>query len=227
MKKLFCLLAIVASTHLTQAQTTIVTGDLESWSTVGLTKKLGDQFKVTLDQQFRLDYNSTNLAKYLTDLSIDYKLSKRFKISAGYRYIAEKDEESGIYENLQRFNADFTYKHKLDRLALSYRLRLQTKNEIGLSKAEGDEAVNYIRFRVKAAYNIPDWKLDPYLSSELFRKNKEDIDPIYNNLRFTLGTNYKLKGFGTLGGFYRIERELGTTYPKTTYIVGLKLRYNL
>lgn len=227
MKKLICTLAVLISFQFSYSQDTILTRDLESWNTLGISKKIGKHFKVNLNQQFRFDDNSTHLAKYFTNLSADYKFNKHFSASLGYRFIREKDEEENLFENQQRWNFDATYKHKLDRLSLSYRLRLQTRNDWGVTKAEGDESVNYMRLRLKAGYNIKNWKLDPYFTSEIFRKNKESISPTFNNLRFTLGTSYKIKGFGNVGGFYRIERELGTTYPKTTYIIGLKLKYNL
>jgi len=226
MKKTLFAIIMVLSFGTVFGQQTIEVADLESWGAVGITKKLHKNFNLNLDQQFRFDENSSSLSKYFTQLGGDLKLSKQFTVGAAYRFIREK-KSSGSFDNEQRWHADFTFKQKLERLSLSYRLRMQTKNEMGISKAEGDEAINYIRLRVKAGYNIPKWKLDPYFSTEIFRKNTASTTAQFNNLRFTLGTKYKLKKFGSIGGFYRLERELGATYPKTTYILGVKLKYNL
>jgi hypothetical protein len=49
----------------------------------------------------------------------------------------------------------------------------------------------------------------------------------FDKLRFTLGTNYSLKKFGSIKAFYRLEYELGSNYPKTTSIIGLGYTFTL
>jgi hypothetical protein len=49
----------------------------------------------------------------------------------------------------------------------------------------------------------------------------------FDKLRLTLGTSYDFKKYGELGIYYRLERQLGFSYPKTTNIVGLNYVYTI
>ena len=93
-----------------------------------------------------------------------------------------------------------------------------------MSTTDGDYFKNYLRLKAGVKYNIKDWKFDPKFSTEIFR-DMTKVTGGFDKLRFTLGTSYDLKKFGEFGAYYRLERELGFSYPKTTSIVGLNYVY--
>ena len=185
-----------------------------------------------MEQQLRLDSNSTEVDAYFTELNAKYKTESGFVLGGGFRFIRQNDNEGKIqgYENHIRYNFDLGYKHTISRLKLGYRVRFQSKNELGVSKAEGDYANNHLRLKVGGEYNIKKWKFDPKLSIELFHHMEEGKENGLDKFRATIGTSYDLKKQGDLGVFYRIERELNpiyVDYPKTTYIVGLSYIYTI
>ena len=49
----------------------------------------------------------------------------------------------------------------------------------------------------------------------------------FDKYRLTLGTEYKFKKMGTLGLFYRFEKELNESIPETTKIIGIKYSYTI
>ncbi|MCG8573857.1 MAG: DUF2490 domain-containing protein [Flavobacteriales bacterium] len=204
---------------------TIVTRDLESWSSVGLRFKPNKKFSLQYEQGLRLNHNSTIVDQLLSDLSMKIRPVKYLEFGAGFRYIKDRGGND-LFDNDFRFNFDAAVRHKVDRFSFKYRLRYQNRNELGLSRAEGDNHKQYLRFKVGVNYNIKDWKLDPNLSAEIFR-NLDGTNGGFDNLRFTLGSAYDFKKFGKLGFYYRIERELGVTYPKTTSILGLNYVYTI
>lgn len=225
------------------SQDSVLVRDFETWSGVSLKKSFLDKkLDVQLTQEFRLNSNSTHMNNYFTELTADYEIFKGFQAGLGYRFIRNNTKNG--YVNEQRFNADLSYRHKIDRLELGYRFRYQNRNEMGVSKDEGDDPIQKYRFRLKAEYNIKNWKLDPYLSSEVFyatevsRVNyvpsitEEENISAFQKLRFTLGTSYKINKNFKLNGFYRIERDF-KTYPTVNYtpatyhIVGLNLEIKL
>jgi hypothetical protein len=104
-----------------------------------------------------------------------------------------------------------------------YRFRYQNKNELGVD----DVAKKYFRFKVGVDYDIRKWKLDPELSGELLRSLGADSDNQLEGYRFTMGTSFKVHKSAKMGVYYRCEKELNTSYPKTTNIIGLKYTYNL
>ncbi|MFZ9028465.1 MAG: DUF2490 domain-containing protein [Crocinitomicaceae bacterium] len=212
------------------AQDSVLVRDFESWNGISLKKSfLEKKLNLQLTQEFRFNSNSTRLNNYFTEIGADYEIIKGLEAGLGFRFIRNNTKKG--YLNEQRFNADLSYKHKIDRLSLGYRFRYQNRNEIGVSKDDGDDPVSKYRFRLKVGYNIKNWKLDPYLSTEVFYATETsrvnyvptitEVENIagFQKLRFTLGTSYKINDVLKLNGFYRIERDF-KTYPTIYYTPG-------
>ncbi|MFK8013497.1 MAG: DUF2490 domain-containing protein [Marinicellaceae bacterium] len=222
---LAALLSYFQSTSVAQDDFTIVTQDLESWTRIGLKYKINKNWSLALDQQLRLNQNSSLTDQIITDFGAKYKFNSGLYFGTVFRYIADKNNDES-FDNDFRFNFDIGYKHKIDRFSLNYRFRYQNKNEIGLKQSEGDEIDKVWRLKIGAEYNIKKWKLDPKFSTELFSDRTQPSDKLYK-LRLTLGTEYAFNKRNELGLFYRLERALNTTYPKTTFILGLNYTYTL
>ncbi len=222
---LFCL--ICSSVF---AQETVTVRDLETWSSIGLRYKFNKKWSIAVQEQLRLKDNSSTIDQYFTQGTIKYKPIKPIWFGLSARYIRNNDNQGKIqgYENHMRFHADFGYKHNISRFKLKYRVRYQHKNELGISAADGDEARTFARFKVDGKYNIKKWKLDPGLAAEIFYNTSNSVvtDQL-QRIRFTLYTNYDEWDFGDFRMFYRLERDLNTTYPKTTHIVGLNYQLTL
>lgn len=203
--------------------------DWASWNIIGIEYKLNKKWSFELEEQLRLKENISVIDNYFTQLSAEYKLFKNFKLGGGLRYIRKNDNQGNIqgYENHFRFNLDATYKHKINDLTVSYRLRYQNKNELGVSYDEGDYANQNIRFKTAVKYDFKNWNFDPKFSAEIFNKFQEGNENGFNKYRLTLGTDYKIKNFGKVGVFYRMEKELNVDFPDVTSIVGLKYTYTL
>lgn len=219
-KALFCC-ALILNTPFVYSQDgyTYVSQDLESWNSIGLKYEINKKISIGLEQGIRLNQNASLADQILTDLSLKIKPTKHLNFGVGLRYVADRGNNE-LFDNDFRFNLDAIYKHKVQAFSFKYRLRFQNRNEIGLSTAEGDYFKNYFRLKAGIKYNIKSWKLDPVFSAELFR-DMTKVTGGFDKLRFTLGTSYSFKKWGELDAFYRVEQSLGTSYPKTTYIIGL------
>lgn len=203
------------------------TEDLESWTSINLKYKLNKKWTFNLEGQLRLKEDISEVDEYFSEFGASYTLFKGFKLGTGLRYIRENDNVGNIqgYENHFRYNIDASYKHKINELSIKYRLRYQNKNELGLSTSEGDYAKQNLRFKTSFEYNFSNWKLDPEISAEIFNRFGNEVDNEFSKYRLTLGTEYKLKKMGTIGVFFRLEKELNEELPKTTNIIGLKYIY--
>jgi len=193
--------------------------DFETWSSLALQYKIKKKLSFELEEQLRLANNSTEIDQYFTNFQIDYKILKNWEFSSGFRYIKANDP-IGFKTNL-RYNIDLSYDHKISNFDFQYRLRFQNKWEL----PDFSIPKNQFRLKTSVEYNIKNWKLDPNLSFEIFKDNETGFMQSFDKYRFTLKTDYKIKKIGKIGAFYRIEHELNKTYPKTTYIVGLKFKY--
>ena len=233
MIKIKCLIVLLAmfssASVFSQDGEYVTVRDLESWGSLNFKYKVSKKWSIGLEQQFRFGNNSTQINDYITELSTTYAFSKHIFGGVGFRYIGQPDRVGANqdFEHYFRFNIDFGVKHDIKRFNLKYRLRYQLKDEIGVSKEDGDYANNHLRLKVGAGYNIKKWKLDPEISAEIFNHFEKGEQNGFNKFRFTIGTQYKTKSWGKMGLFYRIEQELMGPYPITIHILGLKYTYTL
>ncbi len=197
--------------------------DFEAWTAAELHYKPTKKIKLSLQQQLRLKDDASTVDQYFTQFDFRYKLAKGLYLTPAVRYIRENDDQGKIqgYENHLRWNADLTYKHDIKRFTLRYRTRYQSKQELQVE----DENTNVFRAKAAVHYNIKNWKLDPDFAAEFFNELGEASE--WYRVRWTLGTDYKLKNAGELGLCYRIEQELTGANPKTTHILFLKYGYTL
>jgi hypothetical protein len=202
-----------------------VVQDLELWNSLSASKKVGENFKFSLNNQYRLDHNMGHLNNFLVDGSVRYKFNKYFKVRAGYRFFCEQDATGEDWEYKHRIYGDLLGSYKLDRFRFSYRFRVQRRNDLGATQVDDRDVVFDIRNKLGVEYNIKGSKITPFTAGEFFWRNEELIDPYWNKFRFTIGAERKFKNIGTFDVFYRIESEFTDFYPKTTYILGWGYSY--
>lgn len=223
MKKLLILIfsMVYLSGYAQDEYDTIVIRDLETWSSATFQIKFNEKLSLSLSPQLRLQENSSKLEKYFADLKMDYELNKNLEFSLGYRFLSES-KNSGI-QWAHRYNIDGKYKFEINRFNGYLRLRYQS----GIAFNDDKENVweNHFRLKTKVDYNIKDWKIDPYISGEIFRLSGKNVDAQFDKIRLTIGSSYKFNKKHSISFFYGGEKQLNTTYPKTTYIVGLGYKF--
>lgn len=199
--------------------------DLETWTSINLKYKINKKWAMAFQEQLRLDDDSSVVNQYFSQLDVTYSPFKHFDFSGGLRYSRKNDNTGDVqgYENYFRYHLDGVFKHELNNFSFKYRVRYQNKNEIGVD----GEAKKYVRFKAGVGYNIRKWKLDPVLSGELYNPLDSDDENQLDKYRLTLGTSYNVHKSGKIGVFYRYEKELNTTYPKSSNIIGLKYTYTI
>lgn len=225
---LLCFLLFQLNNSFAQDGQYIEVRDFESWTSGQVKYKFNDKITFGLEGQLRLDRNSSEIKNYLTEFETKYKLTKKFEVGLGLRFINKNDNEGDVqgYEQHFRYHLDASFKHKIDRFNFKYRFRYQNKNEIGISSTEGDVAVQNFRFKTSVGYNIRKWKFDPELSAEIFNKyEKYGQSNGFDTYRITAGTSYKFKNAGKIGLYYRMDQEISSFYPKTSNIILLNYTY--
>ncbi len=86
-------LIINSSIFSAKAQDTKVTGDLEQWTSIEISKNLGKRWNISLDQQLRFIQDITRFDVYFADLGVDFKINKHFSIGANYRLYQNKNND--------------------------------------------------------------------------------------------------------------------------------------
>lgn len=224
MKIFFVTIMMFLSTWI-YGQETVVTRDLETWSSINFKYQINKKWTAEVQGQLRLENNSSEVRQYFGQLDVAYAPFKHFEFASGIRFIKNNDNTGNVqgYENHFRYHLDGKYKHKLNDFKFAYRIRYQNKNELSVD----DVAKEYLRFKTEVEYNIKKWKLDPEVSGELFRSVNGESDNEFSSYRLTVGTSFKAHKSAKIKLFYRFDKELNQTYPQATNILGIKYTYNL
>jgi hypothetical protein len=171
------------------------------------------------------------MKNYFTQVKVNYSLFKKLSLSGGVRYITKNDDVGNIQGNKYyfRYQFDASFDQKIAKnLVLSLRLRYQNKNQLGLSEDEGDNAIEYTRFRAGLETRLKPLKLNLKLFAELFNEHQGvDENNGFNRQRFTLKLNRKFKDFGTFGVFYALQDDTSKPIKSSKSIVGFKYTYRL
>ncbi|MFC2097711.1 DUF2490 domain-containing protein [Bacteroidota bacterium] len=195
---------------------TVVVKDLEAWTGARIKKELGNNWEISLEEEFRFGHNISELYESYTEAGISYSFNKQWEVGGNYRLVRNRTN-SGDFETRQRINADIAYKRKMNRFRLSWRGRIQY-----LFEPDEVHSVNNFRNKLQLKYNIKNCKFTPYAACELYYRFIKSEGSGFNKLRFTFGTDRSLSKNSEINFFYRIERDLNIDNPKTAYILGLK-----
>lgn len=222
-KLILIIFGFLSITSLAQKEyDTIVIRDLESWTSATFQLKLNKKMSFELSPQLRLEKNSSQIERVLSDFGFEYRLNKNFEFGVGYRLYSENKKKG--YQLGHRYNLDAKYNFGFSRFDGSVRLRYQSGTELGSTENIWG---NDLRLKTKLGYNIKKWKLDPDISAELFHTVGEKGNNRLNKMRITLGSSYKFNKEHSISFFYGLERELNETYPKATYLIGIGYKYTL
>jgi hypothetical protein len=206
-------------------ENTVIVSDLETWSSIKVSKKVW-KLNISLEEELRLNRNSSQIDLFFTDLGVSYKINKYVKMGTDYRFYRTLTN-SGDFETRHRFSGEVKLNYDIKRFDVSYRLRFQNKDEDFYKSDLSDNNLSNLRNKIKIDYNIKKSKFNPYLSAELFRRLARSDADYFNKYRLTLGTTYTFKNIGSINIFYRFDKELNTTYPKSTYILGVGYSYKI
>lgn len=220
------ILIFIQSTIYAQKQETILVRDFESWNSLGVAYKPSKKWLFELDEQLRLKENASVINAYFTEFETKYSVTNHWSIAGGFRYIRENDNKGKNqgYKSLYRYQFDLKYQHDIKRFTLGYRLRYQSKSQLGVSASDLDAPTQNFRLKFDVDYNIKKSNFTPTVAVDFFN-SYQNSNLYLSKFRITSGLDYKFKDAGKLGLFYLIDRQLHTDYPKTTHIVSLRYLY--
>jgi hypothetical protein len=195
------------------------------WATFTLQHPVSKKITLVLDQEFRLRENYQRINLFYTNFGIDYKFNKFLKISPTYRTI-QKKRLDGSYSFRHRLMLDVTLKRKINRFALSERIRYQIEVQDFYTSRKGKLAEQFLRFKTDLKYSISE-RITPYISCELryqIRSPRGD-GPVYDNgfhrIRNVVGCEYQINKKNSVNLYYLFQTEFNISTPESIYILGI------
>ncbi len=199
--------------------------DAGSWLTFTIQHALSKKINIVIDEELRLKENYQRLNLYYTNIGIDYKFNKNFKLSPTYRFIQKKQLE-GYYSLRHRFQLDATVKKKFNKITLSERVRYQAEVSDYLTSEKGKLVEQFLRFKTDLKYGLTE-KITPYISVEMryqIRAPRGD-GPLYNNgfhrVRSVIGAEYEINKKQSINLYYLYQTEFTISSPETIFILGI------
>lgn len=231
---------------LSPRQATAQSNDFGMFYELGVEKKLSPKWNVSAEADLRTRNNTRSLERWSVGLSAEYKFNKRLKASAGYialfyNNIEEMEwKKDGFTPNKwapsywgvrHRFNASVTGNLDLGRFNISLRERYQfTFRPIATGKKyDFDEeewkdikakSKHVLRSRLQLTYDIPHWKVDPFVNVEFFN------GWALQKIRYQAGVEYKLKKAHTFSFTYRFQNNFADNKLESNiHLIGLGYKY--
>ena len=219
--------------------------DFGIWTSIEAQKKIDKKLTVGIEAEFRTRNNTKTVDRWTGALDVSYKLLPWLKASAGYKFMSVNNQEKityhsdGSYNNWRpsywgtrhRFHFDLTGSIKLGNFDLSLRERWQYtyRPETTTTRYDFDNSYwedttvksknkHVLRSRLQVEYDIPNCKITPFASVELYNGWK------LQKIRYTLGADWKLAKQHTIGAFYRYQSVQDDDDPNR-HILGLSYKF--
>ena len=104
-----------------------ITKDAGMWNTFSIEKEFSDKLSVSADEEFRLKENFNMLNLFYTNLGVNYKLGKGFKVGLTYRLTEKWKHKMQDFSYRHRLMFDLSYKYNVNQWSLVYRSRVQSE----------------------------------------------------------------------------------------------------
>ena len=194
--------------------------DFQAWPSLNANLEVFDNFTFHIEEEIRFHENLSLVDQQINDFGISYRFNKYFKTGLYYRIEADwKNAEE--YSWRKGFYGDISFRHKIDRFTLTYRIRLQS---FRVERSEKEiEVRNGFRHRHKlsAEYNVKGIPLVPFVDVELFTDYTRRQQSMIKGVRTWIGMDYSINKIHTLTLKYGIDKEINTVDPLNAYIIAL------
>ncbi len=166
--------------------------DFGLWAEIKPEFSISKRFDADISLCVRTFENAGKVEQYYAEASLTYKLNKVFDASIGYRMIGNLESDSE-YHLRQKLMADLKAGVSAGDLSLSARLRLQNTLRSWVNDPEDLLSRYYTRLKLRALYDIPACKVNPFTSFETFSPLSGEGFEI-SKFRFAAGAEINLPG---------------------------------
>lgn len=222
----FCLALLITTQLHAQYQ------DFTGRYSVELDYKFKKKWKFNFKQECRLNSNSSQFNKSISDFGVEFKHKKWISYGIGGRYIISKTDES-IYNKYFGVYFDLKLKYDIGKIELTSRSKAQLKlNYENLNDRVNSDAA-LLREKITAEYKIKKYKLKPFMSAELFFEDYKDnrkqhpLSFELNAYRLEIGTKYKIAPKHEIEVSYGYEHNLNQILDRQKYMLGISYIYSI
>ena len=199
--------------------------DAGLWTSIDISKKLSNGYTVSISEELRFNENVTELGTAFIEIGISHKIFKHLTGSIAYRFIQAKRMDDS-YSIRHRLFIDLAYRIKYKKVIFTLRERLQSQvKDVQSSDAGFSPQYTSLRSKLTVKYDT-DKKYTPWLACEMFYQLSNPEGNEIDNMRYSLGVDYKFNKKNSMSLFYLINEEVNLNNPLTSYIIGVNYSYS-
>lgn len=196
------------------------TRDAGLWLGIKLEKKIHNWAELSLSEEIRFNENFHELGTAFTEMAWSSGWHSGFNAGIAYRFIQKRLLDDS-YELRHRYHLELSYRYKFNR-SLSLTLRERFQNQYKDVNRMADEITKEYALRSKLSLKYTPFKKISFDGSlEVYYQLNNPAGNEIDNLRYSVGTEYKLSKKQSLELYYLIDQELHVKDPWTSYILGL------
>lgn len=199
--------------------------DLGSSLSADITKRIIPGLNLSLEEDFRLRDNLSEVDRFSTTLELSYKPWKFLKLGGAYNLINYNHETKG-WEVRHRYYFFATGSYRINRFTVSLRERFQSTYRVGVKETSiRANPKLYLRSRLEVEYDIRNCKFEPFASVELYNTLNDPQGNKMNKLKYTAGSKYKLNKRNSLQLYYRYVNFKDDDEGNGKHMIGLGYSY--
>ncbi len=181
------------------------------WGTalgIELKKKVSNKLNFGLSQEFRFNDQATNLYRSASQVGLECNFLRKICKVGLFGTFIRKENDQKQFESQYRLGADLSAKADKGSFSFSWRTRMLSTFR---DESVGSYKVNpklSLRNRIQIDYSLFSLPLKPYISCEPFVYLNAQGGAYLNNVRYRLGTDYRLNKRSSWDAGLRLDHEM-------------------
>lgn len=180
--------------------------DFGIWTEVNAGRKITNKLKGELSVSVRTFNNTSQVEQLFGEAGLTYKFSDFLSVASSYR-LASALEDDSQYHFTHKFFFDLKGEVSFGKLDLSARARMQIANRTYLESPDENPLRYYTRLKIKALYDIPSFRFNPYVYFEPFIPVARGDGFEISKYRLSAGTEIKISPKSSLDAGYLFEHD--------------------
>jgi hypothetical protein len=192
--------------------------DVRVWAGTEIISMITPDLRLEFNQEVRFAENASLIDKSVTEIGLKYDIAKNIRLGATYR-LTNKRRLDNSYRQWHRYNIDFSFRQSISDFRFTFRTRYQSQYKDILSSETGDIPDMYWRNKLSLQYRYFG-KFRPYVSSEMFVPLHFADNISIDEIRYSIGSQYRFNRKYTLDLFYLYQYDMSRNCLQKNHIFG-------
>lgn len=198
--------------------------DVGLWLGISVEKQITRRASISLGEQLRFENDISSIDVVLTDVGLDYSISKNFRAGIHYRFMNSNREN--YYSKRHRIYVNLSYRYKIRFITLILRERVQQQYN-NINSSELGKIPTWVwRSKLTARFDLKK-KYTPYIAGEVYYiiDNARERDQIISRIRYETGFDYRFNRVQSVNPFALFQYSPSTKINELIYGIAYSMSF--